>query len=360
MKRLVATAVALACAASADAQTFNQVARIEIPGTPIENYGVMTIDQATGLGYLADKDNKAVVVFDTRTDKYVTRIGGFVGMTRNGNTSGPNGLAVVNSGPNIYSPPELWVSDGDSTVKVIDLQSGKIAATIHTGGTNRANAMAFDPKNQVVIVANSNDEVPFFSLISVDPKQKHRVVAKLPVPQSAENLERSAWHAPSGTFYTAIPVFSADKTKGLLAQTDPKSGTIVKLHELERCHPHSLSIVSDTTIFLGCSTSHGPDRKPGGDMAVFDIASGKIETYGAGWGGNGGSTVNPGRGQYYHATTNGALVVVDTKTRQLVQKVPTWNGVRSLGVNLATNKVYVATTAKGGPCGGCIVSFAPE
>ena len=158
------------------------------------------------------------------------------------------------------------------------------------------------------------------------------------MPQSAENLERSAWHAPSGTFYTAIPVSSADKSKGLLAQTDPKSGTIVKLHELERCHPHSLSIVSDTTIFLGCSTAHGPNRKPGGDMAVFDIASGKIESYGAGWGGNGGSTVNLARGQYYHATTNGALVVVDTKTRQLVQKVPTWDGARSLGVNLATNK----------------------
>ena len=102
-------------------------------------------------------------------------------------------------------------------------------------------------------------------------------LAKLPVPQSAENLERSAWHAPSGTFYTAIPVLSADKSKGLLAQTDPNSGTIIKLHELERCHPHSLSIVSDTTIFLGCSSAHGPNRKPGGDMAVFDIATGRIE-----------------------------------------------------------------------------------
>ena len=95
-------------------------------------------------------------------------------------------------------------------------------------------------------------------------------------------------------------------------------------------------------------------------MAVFDIASGKIESYGAGWGGNGGSTVNLARGQYYHATTNGALVVVDTRTRQLIQKVPSWNGARSLGVNLATNKVYVATTVKGGPCGGCIVAFAQE
>ena len=349
---LLAMAGALALTTSADAQTFKQVARIEIPGTPIDNFGVLTIDQATGLGYLADKDNKAVVVFDTKTDKFVSRIAGFVGMMRSGNASGPNGLAVVRGGA------ELWVSDGDSTIKVVDLKSNAITATIATGGKLRANAMAFDPSRKVVIVANSNDEVPFFSLISAEPG--HKIVANLLVPQSAENLERSAWHAPSGTFYTAIPVSSADKSKGLLAQTDPKSGTIVKLHELERCHPHSLSIVSDTTIFLGCSTAHGPNRKPGGDMAVFDITSGKIESYGAGWGGNGGSTVNRARGLYYHATTNGGLVVVDVKTRQLVEKVPTGNGARSLGVNLATGKIYVATTAKGGPCGGCIVALAQE
>jgi DNA-binding beta-propeller fold protein YncE len=349
---LFLVAASLAFATSAGAQTFKQVARIDIPGTPIENYGVLTIDQVTGLGYLADKDNKAVVVFDTKADKFVSRITGFVGQTGNGNTSGPNGLAVVRGGA------ELWVSDGDSTIKVVDLKANTIVATLATGGKLRANAMAFDPNRKVVIVANSNDEVPFFSLISAEPGYK--ALAKLPVPQSAENLERSAWHAPSGMFYTAIPVSSADKSKGLLAQTDPKSGTIVKLHELERCHPHSLSIVSDTTIFLGCSTAHGPNRKPGGDMAVFDIASGKIESYGAGWGGNGGSTVNRARGLYYHATTNGALVVVDTKTRQLVEKVPTGKGARSPGINLATGKIYVATTAKGGPCGGCILAFAQE
>jgi DNA-binding beta-propeller fold protein YncE len=345
-------AVVSGTAAPVHAQTFKHVASIQIPGLPINNYGVLAIDQTTGLGYLADKDNKAVVVFDTKADKYVARITGFVGMTKSGSGSGPNGLALVRGGA------ELWVSDGDSTIKVVDLKINAITATIATGGKLRANAMAFDPNRRVVIVANSNDEVPFFSLISAEPG--HRLLAKLPVPQSAENLERSAWHAPSGTFYSAIPVFTGDKSKGLLAQTDPKTGTIVKLHELERCHPHSLAIVSDTTIFLGCSTAHGTNRKPGGDMAVFDISTGKIVSYGAGWGGNGGSTVNLARAQYYHATTNGVLVVVDTKTRQLVQKIPTWNGARSPAVNLATNKIYVATSAKGGPCGGCVVAFAQE
>jgi DNA-binding beta-propeller fold protein YncE len=352
LRFLFTVIAAFVIAGPAHAQTFKQVASIEIPGTPINNYGVLTINQQTGLGYLADKDNAAVVVFDTRTDKYVSRITGFVGQLKSGNASGPNGLVVVDGGA------QLWVSDGDSTIKVVDLKNHTIVATFATGGKIRANGMAFDPDTRTVVVANSNDDPTFLSLISTAPGNK--IVAKLPVPQSAENLERSAWHAPSGMFYTAIPVSSADNSKGLLAQTDPRLGTVVKLHELDRCHPHSLSIVSDTTIFLGCNNAHGANRKPGGDMAIFDIASGRIDGYREGLGGNGDSTVDLKRGLYYHATTGGALVVVDTGSKQLVQKVPTWSGSRSLGVNLATNRIYVATAAKGGPCGGCIAVFAPE
>jgi hypothetical protein len=160
-------------------------------------------------------------------------------------------------------------------------------------------------------------------------------------------------------FYTAIPVSRVDATKGLLAQTDPKDGKLVKLHTLG-CHPHSLSIVSDSTIFLGCSSVHGPSPKPGGDMAIFDIAAGKVETSLTGYGGNGGSTVNRKLDQYYHSTSAGTLMVVDTKTKKGLQQIPTSNGARSLGVSLANNRVYVATTAKELACRGCIVVYAPE
>jgi hypothetical protein len=347
---LVATVGAIAFASSVHAQTFRRAGTIPFPGAPINQFGVIAIDQSTGLGYLADKDNKSVVVFDTKTDKYVTRIGGFVGQTRDGNTSGPNGLSVVGQ--------ELWVSDGDSTIKVVDTKTHTITATFSTGGKARANAMAYDPSSRTVIMANSNDEPVFLNLISADAGR--RIVAKIPIPESAENLERSAFHSSSGTFFTAIPVLRSDPTKGIMAQTDPKTGKLVKLHEIEQCNPHSLSVVSDTSIFLGCSSAHGPNPKPGGNMAIFDIASGKVEGYGPGMGGNGGSTINPKLGQYYHATTNGALVVVDIKSRALVQKVPTANGSRSMGVNLATNRIYVATTARDGGCGGCVVVFAPE
>jgi DNA-binding beta-propeller fold protein YncE len=342
----------MSMAAPAHAQSLKQVATIPIPGTPINQFGSLTIDQASGLGYFADKDNNSVVVFDTKTDKYVSRIPGFVGVAKTGNTSGPNGVVVVNGGA------EVWVSDGDSSITVIDTKSGAPTGKISTGGKARANGMAFDPNTKTVIVANSNDDPPFLSLISTEPG--HKIIASIPVPDSAENLERSAYHAPSGTFYTVIPVLRTDKTKGLLAQTDPRSGKLVKLHEIERCHPHSLSIVTDQTIFMGCSNAHGPSPKPGGDMAIFDIASGKVEAYGAGLGGNGGSIANLKLGQYYHATTNATIVVVDIKTRKLAQTVPTSTEARSLDVSLATGRVYLATTAKNGPCGGCIQVFAPE
>jgi DNA-binding beta-propeller fold protein YncE len=338
-----AVAAVVLTAGSAHAQTFKQVGTIPIPGKPVNAFGVLTIDQTTGLGYLADKDNRSLDVFDTKTDRYVGRIE---------NMPGPNGIVVVDGGT------ELWASDNDSAIRVIDLKTGKVTATIASGGKERSNGMAFDPKHRVVIVANSNDQPPFLSLISAEPG--HRIVAKIPIPQSGENLERSAYHAPSGTFYTVIPVMKSDPGKGLLAHTDPVSGTLIKLHEIDGCHPHSLSIVSDTTIFMGCSSAHGPASKPGGDMAVFDIPSGKVVAVIAGQGGNGGSTVNRALGQYYHATSTSTVLVVDVKTSKRVQAIPTWPGSRSLDVSQATNRIYLATTAKDGPCGGCIAVFAPE
>src|SRR3954469_2763222 len=141
----ITAATAIAVVTPAHAQTLKQVGTIEIPGEPITQLGVMTIDQKSGLGYLAEKDNKAVDVFDTKTNKYVSRITGFVGQTKNGDASGPNGVIVVNDGA------ELWVSDGDSTIKIVDLKTGQVTSTLATGGKVRANAMAYDPKDKIVI-----------------------------------------------------------------------------------------------------------------------------------------------------------------------------------------------------------------
>src|SRR5262247_4451262 len=109
---LVVALAATIFASPAQAGGLKQVGEISIPGDPITDIGIMDIDQTTGLGYLADKTNKSVVVFDTKADKFVARIPDFVGLLKDGNASGPNGVVVVGG--------EVWVSDGDSTIKVID------------------------------------------------------------------------------------------------------------------------------------------------------------------------------------------------------------------------------------------------
>jgi hypothetical protein len=53
-------------------------------------------------------------------------------------------------------------------------------------------------------------------------------------------------------------------------------------------------------------------------------------------------------------------MVVDTKSGKSMQKIPTSPGARSIGVSQANNRVYLATTAKDGPCGGCVVVYAPD
>src|SRR5215510_6143108 len=107
---VIVTALA-AMISTSPAQTggLKQVAEISIPGDPITDSGIMDIDQTTGLGYLADKTNKSVVVFDTKADKFVSRIPGCVGLLKDGNVSGSNGVLVVKGGA------EVWVSDGDTT-----------------------------------------------------------------------------------------------------------------------------------------------------------------------------------------------------------------------------------------------------
>ncbi len=347
---LAITLAAVALTGPAAAAGLKKVAEIAIPGAPITAFGTIYIDQSTGRGYFADKDNKAIDVFDTGTDRYVSRIAGFVGTGKSGDTSGPNGFLTVGG--------EGWGGDGDSTVKVIDLKSGKITDTISTGGSKRIGELAYDSKNHIVIAANQNDQEPFFTLISTDAG--HKILARIPVPSATQGIERSAYYAPTGKFYADIPELDGAKSRGALAEIDPVAGKLTRLIPLDGCNPHSLAQVSATRFFVGCNASPG---NPVGPMAVVDVKTGKLVANLPGLGGTGETAVNPKTGQYYGATGNtdgSTLTVVDIKTMKLVQKIPEAYASHSLAVSLRNNHVYLATIAKGGPCGGCILVYAPE
>src|SRR6516225_2616768 len=120
-----------AWATTAAAAELKKVAEIPIPGEPMVSFDISYIDQKTGRYYLADRSNKSLDIVDAKTNTFIGRVAGFVGPIVvngkvNNDKSGPDGVVVFDG--------QAWVGDGDSTVKVVDLKSMRIADVISTGG----------------------------------------------------------------------------------------------------------------------------------------------------------------------------------------------------------------------------------
>jgi DNA-binding beta-propeller fold protein YncE len=360
MQKLSATAfvaaiAAFALASSVQAAGLKQIGTIMMPGTPLESFDISWVDQETSQLFIADRSNKSIDVLDAKTDKYITRVIGFVGDGPTGNTSGPNGVVTANHGT------EAWAGDGDSTVKVIDIKQGKIVDTIATGGKKRADEVAYDPKDGVFIVANDADEPPFVTLISTKPG--HKIIGKLVFSQATDGIEQSAYNPGDGMFYTDLPELNKDKTKGGLAVIDPRTAKLVKIIPVDSCIPHGLVKAQGSLMFLGCNAGTDKNKLPP-KMVVVDTKTGKTVANIPGAGGSDESAANTNTGMYYAATANDAagpvLAVMDAKTNSLVQKIPTAVGAHSVAVSLYNNHVYVPTRASNGGCGGCILVLSPQ
>ena len=351
-----------AFAGAANAAELRQIGTISIPGAPLDSFDISFIDPATGMYYLADRSNKGIDIVDTKAGKYVGRVEGMVGpiMKKDGtccnnDKSGPNGVVIAGK--------EAWVGDGDSTVKVIDLKSGKIVDTIKTGGESRADELAYDPKDGIIAIANNADEPPFLTFISTKPG--HKILGKLVMEHFTDGMEQTAYNPADGLFYTDVPELDKDKTKGALMVTDPKTQKVVKMIPVDSCIPHGIAFGKGGMVYLGCNA--GPARLGlPAKQVVVDTKTGKAVDI-PGVGGSDESAVNNKLDQYYSALNGNPggpiLVVVDAKNNRLLQKIPTGPGAHSVAANESNGRVYVpiATQAAGlsGGC-GCIAIYGAE
>src|ERR1700730_1102642 len=93
---------------------------VQIPGNPLRSFDISFVNPNRAEYYLADRSNAGIDIIDTEHNTYKRRLPGFVGVKLNGtggvnnNISGPDG--VVTHGRWVYA------GDGDSTVKVFDLE----------------------------------------------------------------------------------------------------------------------------------------------------------------------------------------------------------------------------------------------
>jgi hypothetical protein len=326
--------------ARADTSPEVRLVKIPVAGSPLENFGSSWTDASRGRYYLADRSNKSLDVFDTHTNTLVKQIGGFVGFTGKDDTSGPDGVVST-------SHTELWVGDGDSTVKVVDVPSGTITASISTGGKARANKLAYDPQDQLIVVANDADVPPFLTFISVT---RRSVIGRVRVAEATGGIGQTVYNPDTRLFYTAIPT-TTSRPDGEVRVLNPNI-VLAATVPLPSCNPYGLALGSGHQLLVGCnSTSH---------TLIIDSTNGAVLADLPETGGSDDVSYNLGDGRYYLAESGPQhLGVIDGISMHVVDNAETGIHARSVAVDPSLNHVFVPVAAGDPACpNGCIAVFA--
>ncbi len=384
---------------------------VAIPGTAanttngkLYSFDISFVDQSTQTYYLADRSNVVVDVVDAKTGTLVKQISG-----------GFKGVAVVNgvvvngqSGPNgvVAAFPWLFVTDAASRVVSIDLRTDTVVSSVSTGGADnfRADELAYDPEDGLLLVINPNDTPPFGTLITVNKANGQLTVGKRITFDAAHGVdatdgaEQPVWHPGTGKFYLSIPRIGLNAKDGGVVRIDPKAAAVDATFPVEFCGPAGLTVGPRHELLVGCNTvfdTAGNVWSPAGSVTaapkdvILDAKTGSTtDVLGVGAGDE--VWFNSGDGNYY-ATGSGSplrptpasaaqgasvLGVIDAEDQNLIQLVPTFNvpavgtgnsstqhpagTAHSVAANAANNYVFVPLAANNAfpDClTGCVAVF---
>jgi hypothetical protein len=337
--------------------TDSLIATITVPGRPLEAFDIGWVDAATQRYYFSDRSNKSVDIIDARTNAFIGRVDGFAGATASTKTAGPNGVLVLSR------LKQVWASNGDSTVKVIDVSASpaQIVATINTGGGKRANEMAYAEELSMVMVTNEAETPPYVTLIST--KRGHPILGQIKLAQATDGLEQPVWDRVGRHFYLSIPELDHDKAKGAVAQIDPNTMKVVREIPVDKCMPAGLAFGPDQHLLVGCSQDAVEAGFPAKSLIV-DVRTGAIVQTITEVGGSDEVWYNPGDNRYYLAARGmpgGAVLgVIDAKSNMWVANIPTAKNAHSVAANPGNNHIFVPLTP-GPTCPtGCVAVYASE
>lgn len=304
------------------------------------------VDAATETYYLADRTNKSIDIVDAKTNTFVGQVFGYVGQFSSNAVSGPNGLELVGR--------LLYTGDGDSTVKIIDVSTRTIVKTIATGGSKRADAFAFDPDDNVVIVSNKNETVPFISFI--DPTSM-LITGKLSIPSS--QLDAVLYDPTLKKFLVSVTSTAANPG-GEVDVVDPKTRTVTAVYPVSQCLPGGLALGPSEHLLVGCSGDAIAAGFPASSI-ILDAATGKVLATIPQVGGSDQVAYNAGDQKFYTAsrdmTSNGlktgtptpVLGIIDAVNLTYIASLPTSKNSKSVAVDPKNNKVFVPLTDVPGP-----------
>jgi sugar lactone lactonase YvrE len=245
-------------------------------------FDISFVDQSNQTYYLGDRSNAAVDVVDASTGTFVKQITASppfagvqlnaAGTAVNNNISGPNGVATDGSGTCLFA------GDGPSRVVSFKLPGGTQVSDVNTGGTTRADEMAFDPKDRLLLVVNNAETPPFATLISVGTDCTLTLGQKIVFDFATNGAEQPAWDPGTQRFYQSIPstsgTIASPGTTGAVVRINPLTASVETQFAVPLCGPAGLALnPTNETFLVGCNT-------------VYD-------TTGAPWSGTSANTANP-------------------------------------------------------------------
>ena len=233
--------------------------------TKMFSFDISFVDPATGLYYLADRSNAALDVIDTKTDTLFGQIGGnpafqpgFAGDTGTAATSGPNGV--------VSASPCIFATDTPSRVVSFDSSVSFTAAvsSLNTGGGNlRADELAFDPRDRLILAINNANTPPFGTLINVSTS------CVLSAPKTiffttgngvnaTNGAEQPVWDPNTQRFYVSIPEINGpgDGTgpNGGVARINPLTGVIETVYPVNFMQPAGLTLGPNGDLLVGANS----------------------------------------------------------------------------------------------------------
>jgi hypothetical protein len=326
------------------------------------SFDISFIDGAAQQYYLADRTNKGVSVITTYNNTYLGTAGkgAFVGINAlNSNGSGPNGVLSIGGGV-------LYAGDGNSTVKVLSTTATAVSATVTAniptinptttglyptvcGGTgtpttgianNRADEMAYDPTDHVVLVINDAACPPFGTFISTTT---NTIVGSVAFPTAgtggSPGAEQPTWDAGQGAFLVAIPSTTANPG-GEVDVISPTTYAITKVLStgVGTCNPNGTALGKNETLFLGCS-----GLVPAAQIVTISATTGALINTIAGIGGCDEVWYNPTTNQFFGGCSNnptGPVAVVADGNGLLLQAITTSTGAHSIAVDPSNNRIF--------------------
>lgn len=338
------TAPTAAASPTKAAPAYKQIGTINITPKDTDSFDVSLVDPKTHTLYLADRTTKGVDII--QNEKYVKTVAGMVGVAAKSDDSGPNGLVLLDD------MGQLWAGDGDSTIKVIDLKTQAVTATIKLGGKHRTDEGAYDAKDKIVMFANDSDDPPFVTFISASDQ---KILGKLDFA-GADGLEESFYDSGTGLFWLSVPK-SKDNKDGAVVTIDPKTMKITKTYPETGCESNGIEPGPNNVLLLVCN---GDAIKDGfkASTQFMDMKTGK--TVGSAPAGGGDLAVYDDSTKAFlvadsNMTSDGtksgsaapAVVVIDGAKYSILQQIPTAKSSHSIAIDTSNHHIYVPVPSKG-------------